>query len=221
MKLLESFFSTFQSKDYVTAGIAFASFIASLINIYLTQFRTPRIAVRIGPNVHIWYNPGGSGFYIPSVFQNTSPRSGIVQKAYLTVRAPDEKYHTVRWQYFSSIDSNTIEYKRLGSAVPFSVAGNAAELRVFEFHFPLLPDGSPSLRFFRGNYEVTLYAWTSDGIDPDLSATEIFNITPELEQELDGRLRSGSPTTSYFPFVGRSKFGEISTHRPNFKDLIF
>jgi hypothetical protein len=189
-----------EPKDVFTVCLGLFSSVLSLLTLYLTQFRRPRIKVRAGPFLHFWHAaPDFTGFYLPVIFQNQSPTRGFVYKAFLTVKDPAGTYFAMKWTKSISIDKD-FNYSEVGPSRPFNLDGYAAEADVLMFEWHDAPNAA--ITFAEGLYELTLNVWTRDRQSPDVFAREKFEILHEVQEIMRQKRISADTTSRFIPLQG-------------------
>lgn len=199
-------------RDWLPLAIATGSLVVavlgsilSIVTLYLTQFRRPKITVRCSPaEIHFWHRPPEmTGFYLPVIFQNRSSAKGFVYKAFLTLKDPNGLHFAMRWTRSWAMDSEK-EYTEIGPAKPFAMDGYAAkaDILMFEWH----DNTVAKITFGPGVYELTLHIWTSERQSPDGFVIETFEVTPTVTEIMRERRRTEDPMTRILSLRGHALF---------------
>lgn len=191
-----------ETKDIFSLGLGLFGSTLSILTLYLTQFRRPKIKVRCGPNVHFWHAPPTmTGFYLPVIFQNRSPARGFIYEAFLVIKDPTGLHFALKWTKSVTIDKD-MNYAETGPSKPFNIDGYVAQADVFMFEWYDIPNAS--ITFGEGTYEVTLCVWTTDRQRPDVRIHEKFEITPSLRDIMREKRRTSDNTTRFIPLQGHA-----------------
>ena len=177
------------------AGI---SLILSFTTLYFSYFRAPKIQASAGPFIKIYYSDynigGGTGFYLPATFFNSSARSAVVTKTAIEIhnKANEHKRFLIFGGAYSelNIESNSWKNKEIAHALP--ILGRSAIHKTIRYYWS--SNNSDKLIFEEGIYEVKLIFWVANKEKP-LHVEHELVIDSEMINKLNGYRESKKSTT--------------------------
>jgi hypothetical protein len=142
------------TKDALAIVISIISFVISMVNVYVTNLKSPDLSLIVAPYVrHIVDNASlNESFFIPLTIVNQGAKPGSLTSFELVITyLPTGDQETYYSQYFAQEDNSEL----LGSFFsPVNLSGYSSEGRTVCFY----PLGARSGNFFTetGTYEFTL-----------------------------------------------------------------
>lgn len=118
-----------ETKDIVSLALGGLGFLIASFTFYLTQLRSARIRVEVGPEITVYHpKDGGFGMYLPFSFVNNNKRGGSISRiaVILNKKSETNEAYFFRWADVVKYDSNTKGYDHLDNARAFSVPGESA-----------------------------------------------------------------------------------------------
>jgi hypothetical protein len=162
---------------YLTMGIAVFGVILSLVTLYLTQLRGPKILLTVGPHLQLYYTDYddgvSTGVYVPATFFNVSARAGVIQKAALELyrKGDDQKRFFMQWRGFSELDPGTNTWKITEMVHALPVLGKSSISKTIWFLWDCV--NYEKLTFDEGVYEFALLFWRKPGTKPERESHQL------------------------------------------------
>lgn len=190
-------------KDIVSFALGGIGFLIASLTFYLTQLRSAKIRVEVGPEITVYYpRDGGCGIYLPFSFINDTKRGGSISRISIIITTPSEKNNAffMRWADIVKHDSNTKGYDHLDNARAFSVPAESAESKFVWFVWR--PESRPLFTLTDGKYQMKVAIWEKYSRRPSITSTHSFHVSVEAAERLAERRNSCSAQTEILPLNG-------------------
>lgn len=185
------------ASSVIALALSIVGIVISVVTFYITRIREPKLSVVAGTRLFAWY-PHSRGpaleFSWPVAFANPSERGGHIVRCammFSLVGAPSRRY--VPWSYFQKDENKILTHVAL--AHPFTVPARSTEARIISFWWSE-PGDRGSYVFSKGEYELTLLAWTAETVKPQIAKSYRVTVSPRLADEI-ARLHRDRPTENF------------------------
>jgi hypothetical protein len=179
--------------------------IISVITLYLTKLRKPKIDVILEHKFLAAYNYDGTvdffDMHLPFAIVNTGAAAGVIFRcaANLSSKAnPDENYF-MNWRWFLRVDERYV-YDEV--VHPFILMGNSSLHKIIYFSWY---DQNKKIKLEPGEYELRFYLWLNPKINvkPDKINIHRFNVDETQISELEESLAAAKigETNPYVEFA--------------------
>jgi hypothetical protein len=161
---------------YVSTVIALSSLVVSVVALFFSQLRSPKISSVIGPNFKVYYPvDGGFGVYLPVTFLNESPRTGTVHRCGISIfrkSSLDEKFF-MEWRYFMVLNPSTnSSFKFDEGAHALAIPGKSSTAKLVWLTWR--SDSTPELVIAEGDYVLIFHYWLGLDDKPQNALHEFY-----------------------------------------------
>ena len=169
----------------VSTVIAVLGFAVSVVALFFSQLRAPKLSCVIGPEFKLYYpQDGGFGVYLPITFLNESPRTGTVLRCGISIyrkSGPDARFF-MEWRFFMGLNPN-LSFRFEEGAHALAIPGNASVAKTAWLTWR--SSSTPELVIAEGEYVLIFHYWLSSDDKPHNDLHE-FYIDRPTQTLLDG-----------------------------------
>lgn len=182
------------------AGLVVASFsfVISIATLYFTFLSKPKVKPNVGPYIKIYYadyeEGGGTGFYLPISFFNTSPNSALISRTAIEIhkKTNEQNRFLIFCTSYSELNMESNAWKQKEIAYSLPVLGKSSAQKTAKYYWS--PDNSQKLIFEEGTYILTFLYWISGQAAP-LHVKHEMIVSSSTIKKLNGYFESKKATT--------------------------
>jgi hypothetical protein len=165
----------------VATWLSAISLIVSVVTFYLTQVRRPKIVFFAGETASFCHIDHGFELHVPTTFNNTAHRTGIVTRCSVVVSFPGDSptSYYIQWSEFRKFDDDQRRWIREEFAGPLTVEGRSSAQKMLMFEWR-----AGEVLFPKGNYKITFYVWIAGSGRPKIVSSHTGYLSAPQEEEL-------------------------------------